>query len=299
MEAQEQSTARFQHKSRAFKLGVSLNLIFIVIEAIAGFSVASLALLADAGHNLSDVLGLLVSWLALWLSQKKPTKKHTYGYKSSSILAALANAVILLVAVGGIALEAIQRLSSPQPVASGTVIIVAAIGVLINGFTAWLFIKDQKDDLNIRGAYLHMAADTGVSVGVVIAGFLGLATGWQWLDPVVSLIIAVVILIGTWGLLRRSVNLALNSVPEGVDLDHLKEVITQTPTVASVHDVHVWSMSTTEVCMTVHIIRTTLANNNEFIADLNQELGKEFDIDHLTIQTELGKCTPELTDASV
>lgn len=299
MASHQQQPSAFQHKSKAFKLGISLNLIFIIVEAFAGFTASSLALLADAGHNLSDVLGLLISWFALWLSQKKPTKQRTYGYKSSSILAALANAVILLIAVGGIIVEAIQRWAEPQPVSDWTVIIVAAVGVVINGLTAWLFLSDQKNDLNIRGAFLHMAADTGVSVGVVIAGFIALATGWQQLDAIVSLIIAVIILVGTWSLLRQSVNLALNAVPNGIDIDQVKQVILTDDTVSDVHDLHIWAMSTTEVAMTVHVVRTTLANNNEFIAKMNRLLSDHFKICHLTIQTELGKCSPELTDSSI
>lgn len=295
----EHVASDFSNKTRAFKLGVGLNLAFIIIEAIAGFSVSSLALLADAGHNLSDVLGLLISWLALWLSQKQATKQRTYGYKSSSILAALANAVILLIAVGGIAVEAIRRLAHPEPVSGWTVIIVAAVGIIINGLTAWLFVKDQKGDLNIRGAFLHMAADAGVSLGVVIAGFIALATGWEWVDPIVSLLIAVVILAGTWDLLHKSINLALNAVPEGIDIDKIKQAIMADSTVMSIHDLHVWGMSTTEVAMTVHIVRTTLAYNNEFIAKMNRQLNDEFHICHLTIQTELGKCSPELTDDSI
>lgn len=290
---------QFHHKSRMFKWGISLNVVFIIAEAIAGVAAGSLALLADAGHNLSDVLGLLISWLALWLSQKKPTKQRTYGYKSSSILAALANAVILLVAVGGIIVEACQRWAHPQPTSDWIVIIVAAIGIVINGLTALLFLKDQQGDLNIRGAFMHMAADAGVSLGVVIAGFIALMTGWQQLDAIVSLIIAVIILIGTWSLLRQSVNLALNAVPNGIDIDQVKQIILADATVTDVHDLHVWAMSTTEVAMTVHVVRTTLANNNEFIEKMNRELNQQFKICHLTIQTELGKCTPELTDDSI
>lgn len=290
---------QFQHKSRMFKWGISLNVVFIIAEAIAGVAAGSLALLADAGHNLSDVLGLLISWLALWLSQKKPTKQRTYGYKSSSILAALANAVFLLVAVGGIIVEAIQRWAHPQPTSDWIVIIVAAIGIVINGLTAVLFMKDQHGDLNIRGAFLHMAADAGVSLGVVVAGFIALMTGWQQLDAIVSLVIAVIILIGTWSLLRQSVNLALNAVPEGIDIDQVKKIIMAELTVADVHDLHVWAMSTTEVAMTVHVVRTTLADNNEFIEKMNRELNQGFKICHLTIQTELGKCSPELTDDSI
>ncbi|RRK10602.1 cation transporter [Lactiplantibacillus garii] len=290
---------QIQQQTSAFKIGVLLNSVFIVLEAGYGFASGSLALVADAGHNLSDVLGLLISWLALWLGQKSANAKYTYGYKSSSILAALFNAVFLLVAIGAISVEAIQRLSHPGPVAEWDVIIVAAIGILVNGFTAFLFMKGQKHDLNIKGAFLHMAADAGVSVGVVVAGFIILQTGWYWLDPVVSLLIAVIILIGTWGLLRDAMNYSLEAVPSNVDQQAIHDYLVAQPTVNQVHDLHIWGMSTTETAMTVHLCRSTLDGNNEFLEKLNKELSSKFPLTHITIQVELGKVDFETTDDSI
>ncbi|ALC10029.1 cation diffusion facilitator family transporter [Lactiplantibacillus plantarum] len=290
---------QIQQQTSAFKIGVALNTAFIVLEAGYGFASGSLALVADAGHNLSDVLGLLISWLAIWLGQKSANDKYTYGYKSSSILAALFNAVFLLVAIGAISVEAIQRLSNPGPVAEWDVIIVAAVGVVINGFTALLFMKGQKHDLNIKGAFLHMAADAGVSIGVVIAGFIILKTGWFWLDPVVSLLIAVVILIGTWGLLRDAMNYSLEAVPNNVDRQAIADYLTSQPTVNQIHDLHIWGMSTTETAMTVHLCRSTLADNNAFLEQLNKDLSAQFPLTHITIQIELGKVNYETTDSSI
>jgi len=292
-------THAVQQETTAFKVGVLLNSIFIVLEASYGFASGSLALVADAGHNLSDVLGLLISWLAIWLGTKSANAKYTYGYKSSSILAALFNAVFLLVAIGAISVEAIQRLSNPGPVAEWDVIIVAAIGVVINGFTAFLFMKGQKHDLNIKGAFLHMAADTGVSIGVVIAGFVILKTGWFWLDPVISLLIAVVILIGTWGLLRDAMNYSLEAVPSNIDQSKIYDFLMAQPTVNQVHDLHIWGMSTTETAMTVHLCRSTLDHNNEFLEQMNKQLSDQFPLTHITIQIELGKVDYETTDSSI
>jgi len=292
-------THAVQQETTAFKVGVLLNSIFIVLEASYGFASGSLALVADAGHNLSDVLGLLISWLAIWLGTKSANAKYTYGYKSSSILAALFNAVFLLVAIGAISVEAIQRLSNPGPVAEWDVIIVAAIGVVINGFTAFLFMKGQKHDLNIKGAFLHMAADTGVSIGVVIAGFVILKTGWFWLDPVISLLIAVVILIGTWGLLRDAMNYSLEAVPSNIDQAKIYDFLMAQPTINQVHDLHIWGMSTTETAMTVHLCRSTLDHNNEFLEQMNKQLSEQFPLTHITIQIELGKVDYETTDSSI
>ncbi|MFC6180952.1 cation diffusion facilitator family transporter [Lactiplantibacillus daowaiensis] len=292
-------THQIKQQTSAFKIGVLLNSIFIVLEAGYGLSSNSLALVADAGHNLSDVLGLLISWLALWLGQKSANDKYTYGYKSSSILAALFNAVFLLVAIGAISIEAIQRLSNPGPVAEWDVIIVAAIGILVNGFTALLFMKGQKHDLNIKGAFMHMAADAGVSVGVVLAGFIILQTGWYWLDPIISLIIAVIILIGTWGLLRDAMNYSLEAVPNNVDQTAIYDYLVSQPTVNSVHDLHIWGMSTTETAMTVHLCRSTLTDNNAFLERLNKDLSAHFPLTHITIQIELGKVDYETTDNSI
>lgn len=292
-------THQIKQQTSAFKIGVLLNSIFIVLEAGYGFSSGSLALVADAGHNLSDVLGLLISWLALWLGQKSANAKYTYGYKSSSILAALFNAVFLLVAIGAISVEAIQRLAHPGPVAEWDVIIVAAVGIIVNGFTALLFMKGQKHDLNIKGAFLHMAADAGVSVGVVLAGFVILKTGWFWLDPVISLLIAVIILIGTWGLLRDAMNFSLEAVPSNVDQQAIYDYLVAQPTVNQVHDLHIWGMSTTETAMTVHLCRSTLNHNNEFLEQLNKDLSAKFPVTHITIQVELGKVDFETTDESI
>ncbi|MFC6200819.1 cation diffusion facilitator family transporter [Lactiplantibacillus nangangensis] len=292
-------THAVKQETTAFKVGVLLNSIFIVLEASYGFASGSLALVADAGHNLSDVLGLLISWLAIWLGTKSANAKYTYGYKSSSILAALFNAVFLLVAIGAISVEAIQRLANPGPVAEWDVIIVAAIGVLVNGFTAFLFMKGQKHDLNIKGAFLHMAADAGVSIGVVIAGFVILKTGWFWLDPVISLLIAIIILIGTWGLLREAMNYSLEAVPNNIDQVKIYDFLMSQPSVNQVHDLHIWGMSTTETAMTVHLCRNTLDHNNEFLESMNKQLSEQFPLTHITIQIELGKVDYETTDSSI
>lgn len=272
----------------AFGVGILLNTIFIIIELIYGVLADSLALIADAGHNVSDVLGLIIAWVAVWLGKRAPSQKRTYGFKRSSILAALFNAVFLLVAIGAIAWEAIHRFSSPQPVAGKTVIIVAIIGIIINGLTALLFMAGRKNDLNIRGAFLHMAADAVVSLGVVVAGFVILWTGWQWLDPVVSLLIVVVVFFGTWGLLKESVNLSLDAVPEGVDMMKIKEYLCNIPTVLEVHDLHVWGMSTTETALTVHLIRSEIDDNDGLLNKLTKELYDQFGIEHATIQIEKG-----------
>ncbi|PLT31378.1 cation diffusion facilitator family transporter [Peribacillus deserti] len=281
----------------AFAFGIGLNTIFIVIEVIYGILGDSLALLADAGHNLSDVLGLIFAWIAVWLGTKAPTNKRTYGLKRSSIMAALFNAIFLFVAIGAIAWEAIQRFSSPAPVAGKTVIIVALIGIVINGLTAFLFMAGRKNDLNIRGAFMHMAADALVSLGVVIAGFIIMWTGWQWLDPIVSLGIAVVILLGTWGLLLESVNLSLDAVPEGIDLNKIKTYLERLPSVIEVHDLHVWAMSTTEVALTVHLVRTEIDDNDEIIQRATKELHDRFAIEHATIQIEKGTFACSLAPA--
>lgn len=272
----------------AFGVGIVLNTLFIIVEATYGILGDSLALLADAGHNLSDVLGLIVAWIAVWLGKKVPTPKRTYGYKRSTILAALFNAVFLLIAVGAIAWEAIQRFSTPAPVAGTTVIIVAVIGIIINTITALLFMSGGKQDLNIRGAFLHMAGDALVSVGVVIAGFVILWTGWQWLDPLVSLLIAIVILIGTWSLLKESLDLSLDAVPAGIDVKGIKTYLQKIPTVTEVHDLHVWGMSTTDAALTVHLIRSDLEDNDRLLQQVCKELHDQFGIEHATIQIETG-----------
>lgn len=285
-----------QKINQAFKIGIVINLLFVLIEGGVGFFSNSLSLIADAGHNLSDVLGLVVSWVALLLSQRQRDQFRTYGYKRSSILAALFNALFLMAAVGGIILEAIQRLANPQPVAENSVMIVAGIGIIINGLTALLFMKDQHHDLNVKGAFLHMAADTLVSVGVVIAALIIKFTDWFWLDPVISLVIALVIFIGTWGLLKDSLNLSLDAVPKSIDLAEVERYLRAQPTVKDLHDLHVWALSTTDNALTVHICRDTLSDNNQFLQALDHGLMERFGLNHNTIQIELGRIDNESVD---
>jgi cobalt-zinc-cadmium efflux system protein len=273
---------------RAFAIGVALNLVFVAVEAAWGVMGHSLALLADAGHNLSDVLGLLLAWGAGALSRRAPSERRTYGLRRSSTLAALFNALLLLVAVGGIAWEAVGRFSHPAPVAGSTVIWVAAVGIAINAATALLFMSGRKGDLNIRGAFLHMAADAGVSLGVVLAGAAILMTGWLWIDPVVSLIIAVVILVGTWGLLCDSVNLALDAVPEGIDVSAVRQYLEGLSQVTEVHDLHIWGMSTTETALTAHLVMPSGRPADAFYQQASRELHDRFGIEHVTLQVESG-----------
>jgi cobalt-zinc-cadmium efflux system protein len=273
---------------RAFALGIALNLAFVVVEVVYGLRARSLALVADAGHNLTDVLCLLLALGATVLARRRPTRRHTYGMRRSSVLAALANGVLLLIAVGAIAWEAIRRLSHPTPVGTTTIIWVAAIGIVINTATALLFMAGREGDLNIKGAFLHMAADAGVSAGVVVAGLAIAATGWMWLDPVISLVIVVVILVGTWGLLRDSVNLAMDAVPEGINPGAVQEYLAGLPGVVEVHDLHIWGMSTTEVALTVHLVKPGGNNEDAFLAHACRELHDRFDIEHATLQVERG-----------
>ena len=271
---------------RAFAIGISLNIGFVLVEAAYGFMANSMALLADAGHNLSDVLGLVIAWIAAMLSKRLPSARFTYGLRSSSILAALFNAVFLLVAVGAIAFEAVMRLFHPEPVAGPTVIAVASMGIVINGVTAWLFASGRKEDLNIRGAYLHMAADAAVSAGVVAAGIAIMMTGWEWLDPAISLAISAVIVWGTWSLLRESVLMSLNAVPPAVAMDKVQAYLAALPGVTDVHDLHIWSMSTTEAALTVHLTRPGLGPDDAFLAETAHALSEKFGIHHATIQIE-------------
>jgi cobalt-zinc-cadmium efflux system protein len=274
--------------NRAFAISVALNALFVVIEFVYGFIANSTALMADAGHNLSDVLGLLLAWGAAMLAKSKPDGRYTYGLRSSSILAALANSLLLLVACGAIALEAVQRFSHPPEVAGMTVSVVAGIGVLVNGFSAWLFMAGRKDDLNVRGAYLHMAADAAISLGVVISGLVVVYTGWTWLDPAVSLAIVVVIVLGTWGLLRESTQLVLAAVPGHIDSAKVTHFLQQRPGVSEVHDLHIWAMSTTEVALTAHIVMPGGYPGDGVIDDIVDQLEHEFGIHHCTLQVEEG-----------
>lgn len=271
---------------RAFALGIALNAGFVLVEAGFGFASNSMALLADAGHNLSDVLGLAVAWIGTTLSRRGPSARFTYGLRGSSILAALINALLLLVAVGAIGWEAIGRLFRPEPVGGGVVILVAAIGIAINGFTAWLFMAGRRHDINVRGAYLHMAADAAVSAGVVVAGGLILLTGQTWLDPAMSLVIAVVILWSTWRLLIDSVAMSLNAVPPGLDLESVRAALLARPGVSSLHDLHVWSMSTTERALTAHLVMPDGHPGDGFLAEAARDLAERFGIGHTTLQVE-------------
>lgn len=271
---------------RAFAIGIILNLTFVAIEAGYGFLADSMALLSDAGHNLSDVLGLAIAWGAALLAKRGRTERFTYGLRSSSILAALFNAVLLLVAVGGIIWESAQRLIEPAPVAAVTMMIVAGIGILVNGFTAFLFMSGHHD-LNIRGAFLHMVADAAVSLGVVLGGLGILWTGATWIDPVLSLLIAAVIIWGTWGLLKQSLALSLHGVPRGIVFSEVREALERLPGVARVHHLHIWAMSTTESALTVHLVMPDGHPGDHFLAEAQHHLKDRFGIDHATLQIEI------------
>jgi cobalt-zinc-cadmium efflux system protein len=272
---------------KAFKTGITINIIFIVIEALFGFLSNSLALLADAGHNLSDVLALAFSWIAVILSQRKPTLKFTYGFRRSTILIALLNTIFLLIAVTYIIYETISRLNRPAEINANSVMIVAAIGIGVNGFTAWLFMKGKKQDLNIRSAYIHFVADALVSLGVVVAGIIIAFTGTQWIDSLVSFAIIVVILYSTYHLLIDSVNLALDAVPENVNIGAIREFLEKRPEVAGVHDLHIWALGTTDTALTVHLT-TCEQTDVSFITSIQQQLHERFGIEHATIQVEFG-----------
>lgn len=273
---------------RAFAIGITLNLCFVAIEAIYGTIAHSLALLADAGHNLSDVLSLVLAWGASILVRRLPSLRRTYGFRRSSILVSLLNALFLLSAIAVIAWEAIGRFSHPQPVANGTVMVVASIGIAVNGITAWLFMAGRKHDVNIRGAFLHMAADAVVSLGVVLAALVMGYTGWLWLDPAVSLIIVVVIAVGTWGLLRESLDLALDAVPDRIDPEAVEAYLAGLPGVEAVHDLHIWGVSTTEAALTVHLVKPDASIDDALLARINQDLKEKFGIGHTTVQFEIG-----------
>jgi cobalt-zinc-cadmium efflux system protein len=270
----------------AFAVGIGLNTAFVVIEAGFGIASNSVALLADAGHNLSDVLGLVVAWVAALLARRPPSRRYTYGLRGSSILAALFNAVFLLIAVGAIGWESILRLFRPEPVAGQTVMIVAAVGVAINGLTAWLFAPGRKQDLNIRGASLHMAADAAVSAGVVLAGLGIMLTGWLWLDPVGSLVVVAVIIWGTWGLLRESLAMSMNAVPREIEPGAVLDLLKRQEGVAGVHDLHIWPMSTTEVALTAHLVMPGGHPGDAFLLGLAHELRHRHGIGHVTLQVE-------------
>ena len=273
--------------SRAFALGIALNIIYIIVEVVYGLLAGSMALLADAGHNLSDVLGLAVAWAGAELAKRPPSKRFTYGLGGSSILAALLNGLFLLVACGAIALEAIERFSTPSPIASMTVVIVASIGIVINFGTAMLFVRGQKEDINIRGAFLHMMADAGVSAGVVVGGIAIYFSGWNWIDPLISLLIVVLIFWSTWGLLSEAVRMSLAGVPRNIDVEEVHAYLASLPGVQTVHDLHIWPMSTSETALTAHLVLPAGHPGKGFLATIQKEMITLFSIHHTTIQIEL------------
>lgn len=273
--------------NRLFALGVTLNVIFVLVETVAGFASNSLALLADAGHNLADVLTLLLAWGAHTLSGSRPTHRHTYGLRRSTILASLVSALALYAAMGAMAWEAVGRFQSQAQVAGGVVIVVALVGMLVNGLTALLFARGRHRDLNIRGAFLHMAADALVSMGVVVTGFFLLYTGWLWLDPAISLVIVLVVLVSGWGLFRESLNLAVDAVPAHIDSTQVRDYLGKLPGVAQVHDLHIWAMSTTETALTAHLVMPELRGSaDSFLVQTAASLHERFDIQHATLQIE-------------
>ncbi len=269
---------------RAFAIGIGLNLGFVAVEAFYGWKVDSLALLADAGHNLSDVIGLVLAWGGALAGRLRPDSRHTYGWKRASILAAFLNALLLLVAMGSLAWEAVQRLQSPVPAAGVTIMLVAGLGIVVNAATALLFLRGRHSDLNIRGAFWHMAADAVVSAGVLLTGALALAFGWNWLDPVVSLVIAALIVAGTWGLFRQSLHLLFDGVPEGVDLHAVQALLESLPGVARVHDLHVWAMGTSDTALTAHLVMPEGQADDTFLRQASDILQQRFAIGHVTLQ---------------
>jgi cobalt-zinc-cadmium efflux system protein len=276
-----------QHQGRAFIIAITLNSVFVAVEFIYGFIANSTALMADAGHNLSDVLGLVLAYGAMLLARKPPSQRYTYGLRGSSILAALGNAMLLFVACGAIGWEALQRLANPPTVVSTTVMWVAGLGIVVNGLSAWLFMKGSQGDLNIRGAYLHMVADAAVSLGVVLSGVLMLYTGWFLVDPLMSLVIVAVILWSSWALLRESVQLALNAVPPHIDPAAVAQHLRAMPGVADIHDLHVWALSTTDNALTVNLVMPAGHPGDAALAHISQQLRTQFGVQHSTLQVML------------
>lgn len=271
---------------RAFLLGILLNTAFLVTEVVYGVRSHSLALVADAAHNFGDVLSLVLAWSAAWLGGRQATDRRTYGFRRAGILAALVNGSLLLVAVGGILWEALRRFAAPEPTQGMTMILVASIGTVINLGSALLFLRGDHRDLNIRGAFLHLLADAGVSLGVVVAGLTILATGWSWLDPAVSLTVGLIVLIGTWPLFRSALDLSLDAVPEHIDLAAVRSYLQQAPGVCDMHHLHIWAIGTTSTALSVHLVVEPTADTPGLVQDLAHELHKRFEIDHATIQVE-------------
>lgn len=273
--------------NRAFAIGIALNIVFVAIEAFYGWRINSLALLADAAHNLSDVAGLVLAWGGALASKLRPNARHTYGWKRGTILAAFANALLLLMAMGALAWEAVGRILSPEPLAAAegvTIMVVAGIGIVINTVTALLFMRGREHDLNIRGAFLHMAADALVSAGVVIAGALTLWMGWVWLDPLVSLLIAGVILVGTASLFRQSLHMLFDGVPDSVDPQAVQACLAALPGVTRVHDLHIWAMGTSQIALTAHLVMPQGHADDSFLKHATDQLHDRFDITHVTLQ---------------
>lgn len=272
--------------NKIFSIGILLNIAFVVAEVIYGLTSNSMALLADAGHNLSDVLGLILAWGANFISKRQATRRRTYGWKSATIMAALINSILLMSAIGGIAWESIRRINSPLAIQGDIILIVAAIGFVINALTAMLFLEGRKKDLNIRGAFLHMAADAGVSLGVAVGGIAIIFTGKTWIDPILSLIISVIILVGTWQLFKNSMNMILQAAPQEIDVQGIWDYLLSLTGVKEVHDFHIWAMSTSETALTAHIVKPIVENEDDFLLMVCKKLKNDFNIDHVTIQIE-------------
>ena len=277
----------FNH-SRVFAVGIFLNISYVAVEFFIGLWIGSLGLLADAGHNLGDVFGLLIAWFAHFMTKRQPTRYRTYGFKRSSILAAMFNGFMILFVAGAIAWEAIRRLLSPQPVQGLVIIVVAAAGVVINSLTAYLLHSSGKNDLNIRGAFLHMFADASLSLGVVLGGVMIYFTDWLWIDPLVSLMVVLVIILSSWDLFKKSLNLALDAVPPNIDPLSIRNYLSDLPGITDVHHLHIWAMSTTETAMTVHLIKPDGRTDDQMLRDISDNLRNQFKIDHVTIQLENG-----------
>jgi cobalt-zinc-cadmium efflux system protein len=272
-----------------FLFSILLNMLFIIVEIFYGIKSNSVALIADAAHNAGDMFGLLVAWFGFWIAHKKAPPKFTFGFKKATVIAAFINAILLFVAVGGIVWEAIGRIGQQTAINSGTIIVVAAIGVVINGLTAYIFSHDRHADINIKGAFLHMALDALVSLGVIAAGILMLWKTWAWIDPVVSLVIAGIILISSWSLFRESLDLMLLAVPNSIDIKKLKQLMHKHEGLIGYHDLHVWPLSTTEVALSAHLMVTQANFNHHFATNLEQTIKQQFAISHVTLQLELAE----------
>jgi cobalt-zinc-cadmium efflux system protein len=284
--ANNHSHTRELNFDKAFAWGISLNVTYILIEAFYGLLIHSMSLIADAGHNLSDVLGLLLAWGASYLARTSATSKRTYGFRKSTILAAMFNSILLLIVVGGISIEAFRKFIYPQATQGKTIILVAGIGVMVNALTAFFFLKGKEKDLNIKSAFFHMAADAGVSLGVVLGGLVIIFTGWIWVDPLISILILVVITAGTWDILKKSLLLSMDAVPEHIDTEDVSNYLKNLPGVTDVHDIHIWAMSTTEYALTVHVNIPEPESNDNFLTETAAALNNKFGISHTTIQIE-------------